>query len=115
MRNQKFYKLLRERGMTATLLAELSGTGRSHLSEVLNNKPGHGGHTRRKIFPWILPAEAEALGWLDEYMRWLRGPAKHLQACAAMRSEETSEDTGALARTSAGEGNTGTPAPIYST
>lgn len=105
MTNQKFFKLLREREMTATLLAELADVGRSSFSETINNKPGRGSRTRRKIFPWILPAEAEALGWRAEYMAWLRGPALNLQVGAAMRSEENSEGTEVD-----GEGNT---APTY--
>lgn len=112
MKNVKFYQLLHAREMNTTLLAQLAGTSRAHLTEVLNNKPGRGHVTRRKIFPWILPEEASALGWREQYEAWLKGPtlrrsqaaATDLQAGAAMRSEENSEDTDGK-----GEGNTRQP------
>jgi hypothetical protein len=74
MKNKPFYHLLHARGLDTTMLAFFVGTSRAHLTEVLNNKPGHGGKTRRKLFPFILPEEAAALGWTDEYQAWLKGP-----------------------------------------
>ena len=73
MKNKTFYHLLHKRGMDTTRLAELVGTSRPHLTEVLNNKPGHGNTTRRKVFPWILPEEADALGWGEQHRDWLKG------------------------------------------
>lgn len=66
----RFYRSLHARGLDQTKLAAMAGTGRSHLSEVLNNKPGHGHLTRRRLFPHLKPAEVELLGWGKEYRRW---------------------------------------------
>jgi hypothetical protein len=102
MTNRKFYRLLHARGLDGTFLAEMVGSNRSHVSEVLNNKPGHGGQTRRKLFLWLMPDEIEALGWKEQYEAWLREP---LRDGADMRPEETSGDTGDVAARVAGEGN----------
>lgn len=49
--------------MTITRLAREAGVGRAHLSQVLHNVPGRGGHTRRKIAPRLTTAERLLLGW----------------------------------------------------
>jgi transcriptional regulator with XRE-family HTH domain len=55
--------LLRERGMTLTRLAELSGVSRPHLSLVLRNEPGRGAQVRRKVARFLRGDELQALGW----------------------------------------------------
>ncbi|MEN6533345.1 MAG: hypothetical protein ABFD89_06760 [Bryobacteraceae bacterium] len=78
MKNHKFYWLLHEprdgRGLpcwTVAMLAREIGSGRAHVTEVLNNVPGHGGKTRRKLvavfrghFPYWREMLA-ALGWTE--------------------------------------------------
>lgn len=63
MKNWQFYRALKSRGLTAQKLAKQVGCGRSHLSQVLNNKPGRGGQTRRKLRPLLTPEEIQLLGW----------------------------------------------------
>lgn len=71
MKNYQFYKLLHSRRdektgrrMTTTLLAEKIGSSRSHVTEVLNNVPGHGGNsTRRKLLTLMTHDELSTLGW----------------------------------------------------
>jgi hypothetical protein len=77
MKNYAFYRLLHSRRdektgwrMTTARLAELSGSGRAHVTEVLNNKPGHGHFTRRRLFPHLTRSEVRLLGWMPEYDRW---------------------------------------------
>ena len=61
----------RERGMTLQKLAARIGErGHAHVSEVLNNKPRHGHHTRRKLFPHLTAEEIRLLGWTTEYTAW---------------------------------------------
>lgn len=112
MHNKNFYRLLHARGITVQFLADVIDSGRAHVTEVLNNVPGHGGKTRRRLFRWLMPEEIEALGWTPEYRAWLKKPWANLQAGAAMRPEESSGDIGAAdsARARIGEGNTGQPA-----
>lgn len=71
MKNPKFHQLLRKRGMDVNQLAYFIDSLPTHVSQVLNNIPGRGGHTRRKLFKWLLPEEIAALGWTEEYKRWL--------------------------------------------
>lgn len=62
----------RARGMTLLKLARLIGLERhNHVSEVICNKAGHGGRTRRKLFPHLTPEEIRLLGWTTEYTAWL--------------------------------------------
>jgi len=58
--------------MTTTLLAALAGVGRCHLCQVINNVPGRGGKTRRRLFPHLTHEEIKALGWEREYELWSR-------------------------------------------
>ena len=60
-----FRRLIRARGETISGLARKSHCGRSHLSQVLRNRPGRGGHTRRKLRPFLTSAEVLALGWQE--------------------------------------------------
>jgi hypothetical protein len=76
-RNAKFQWLLQEpkdeRGLprwTVSRMAEAIYCNRSHVGDVLNNKPGHGAQTRgklikffRKEFPKRWPEILESLGW----------------------------------------------------
>ncbi len=46
----KFNWLLREKAeLTQEMLAILAGTSRAHLNQVLNNMPGRGHQTRKKL------------------------------------------------------------------
>ncbi len=62
--NWNFYREFHSRGMTLKALAAATGVrSHSHLSEVLNNKPQHGGQTRRKLVAHLTARELELLGW----------------------------------------------------
>ena len=77
--NTRFHDYLSAQGYTVGTLAEAIGSGRSHVSSVLNNAPpdkgqkfgaGRGGRTRRKLaayflenFPDGAAAMLESLGW----------------------------------------------------
>jgi transcriptional regulator with XRE-family HTH domain len=78
MNDWKFCQSLKKRGLSQTALARLAGVGRCHLSQVLSNVPGRGGHTRRKLFPHLTVEEVLMLGWAGEYADWLKknGAAK---------------------------------------
>ena len=56
--------------MTTGELARQIGSNRAHVCQVLNNKPGRGMWTRRRLFPHLTEKEVEALGWSGEYNRW---------------------------------------------
>lgn len=70
MNDWKFCQSLKKRGLSQTALARLAGVGRCHLSQVLANVPGRGGHTRRKLFPHLTEDEILMLGWGAEYTDW---------------------------------------------
>jgi hypothetical protein len=72
MKQNEFKKSLRERRMSVTKLAHLAVVGRSHLAQVLENRPGRGLYTRRRLFPHLTAKEVMLLGWGDEYARWLK-------------------------------------------
>ncbi len=55
--------MLRGRRMNFTKLAVAAGLGRSHVSQVLNGRPGRGGQSRRKLAKVMTEAENEAMGW----------------------------------------------------
>ncbi len=59
----KVISLLHERGMTVEKLAAAILSGRAHVTQVMANKPGRGGQTRRKLNPLLTTAERELLGW----------------------------------------------------
>ena len=63
MKNRAFYRLLHARGLTVTRLAREIQSSRAHVNQVLNNVPGRGGHTRRKLRPLLSTPELVALGW----------------------------------------------------
>lgn len=65
---------LKHRGLRVKDLAEQARVSRCHLSEVLQNKPGRGGQTRRRVAPLLLPEELALLGW-DENGR-MKGPSR---------------------------------------
>lgn len=62
----KFTSLLHERGLTQADLARVAGSHRSHVNQTLNNVPGRGPFTRKKLAPYLTTAERAALGW-DEH------------------------------------------------
>lgn len=70
MTNYQFYRSLHARGLTQGKLAQLAGTGRAHLSEVLSGKTGHGHFTRKRLFPYLTRLEVRLLGWDAEYKAW---------------------------------------------
>ena len=72
MNDWEFCQSLKKRGLSQTSLARLAGVGRCHLSQVLSNVPGRGGHTRRKLFPHLTAEEVLMLGWAGEYEAWLK-------------------------------------------
>ena len=55
MKNRNFYSLLRRlktkdgRGYTVSLMATELNCNRSRLTDTLNNLPGHGYYTRRRV------------------------------------------------------------------
>jgi hypothetical protein len=64
MKNATFYRLIHRRGVTTTTLAKAIRSHRSHVTEVLNNVPGHGGHnTRARLSQLLTAEEKQALGW----------------------------------------------------
>jgi len=77
MKNYEFHKKLRERGMSVTKLARLIGnTGHAHVVQVLNNMPGHGLWTRRRLFAHLTADEVRLLGWEAEFDRWRTSTAQ---------------------------------------
>lgn len=78
MKNWQFHRELRQltgkngRRMTVSGLARAMRLNRPHLTDVLNNKPNHGHHTRRQVvahfkrhWPEQTPALLTALGWTE--------------------------------------------------
>lgn len=70
MKNYPLHQSLKARGLNTEKLARLIGTGRAHLTDVLNNMPGHGHFTRPKLFPHLTDEEIQLLGWQGEHQRW---------------------------------------------
>lgn len=66
VKNYNFYRALHGRGETAGSLARAIGSSRGHVTEVLQNKPGHGGQTRGKLARLLTPEELGFLGWMEE-------------------------------------------------
>ena len=56
-------RLLRARGVTHEKLARAVASSRAHVCLVLANKPGRGGHTRKKLARLLTLGELDALGW----------------------------------------------------
>lgn len=73
--NWAFNKSLQARGLNQTSLAAAVNCSRSHLCQVLNNREGRGGQTRRKLFAHLTVDEITALGWRDEFDEWRAGRA----------------------------------------
>jgi len=106
MKNWKFHRLLHSRfdektgaRMTTTLLAEQAGTGRCHLSQVINSVPGRGSQTRRRLFPHLTYEEIQALGWERAYELWFRHrPDRHcLCSTGSNVPNETISESGVTA------------------
>jgi hypothetical protein len=65
MLNPKLHQLLRAHGLDACILALRIGSAKTHVSQILNNVPGRGAHTRRKLARELadVPGALEMLGW----------------------------------------------------
>lgn len=63
MKNAAFIDSLRARGLTQAALASAIGSSRAHVCLVLNNTPGRGRLTRKKLAPLLTPSERALLGW----------------------------------------------------
>ena len=70
--NWKLYRSLHARGLTQARLAKLTGINRSVLARILTNEHGRGKESRHKLFPHLLRDEIQALGWLPEFLEWLK-------------------------------------------
>lgn len=70
--NWPLYKSFHARGLNQKKLAAATGIHRTVLARILTNEPGRGRETRSKLFPHLLPAEIEILGWTAEYQDWLQ-------------------------------------------
>jgi len=85
MKNRNFYSLLRRlktkdgRGYTVSLMATELNCNRSRLTDTLNNLPGHGYYTRRRVIERLAQMAGqvgapqvneflEALGWDENGM-----------------------------------------------
>lgn len=53
----------RRRRITQQQLADKIFSSRSHVSQVLNNKPGRGYQTRHKLAHYLTNEELQILGW----------------------------------------------------
>lgn len=73
--NWDFNKSLRARGLNQTSLAAAINCSRSHLCQVLNNRDGRGGQTRRKLWAYLTVEEIVSLGWQEEFDEWRAGRA----------------------------------------
>lgn len=58
------------RGLTQAKLSELTGIHRTVLARILTNEHGRGKESRVKIFPHLVTAEIDSLGWRSEYAAW---------------------------------------------
>lgn len=58
-----FYRAIGERGLDAGNLARRIRSNRAHVTLVLNNTPGRGGHTRKKLAKLLKPEELQILNW----------------------------------------------------
>ena len=63
MKNAPFYASLHARGLVAADLARAIGSSRAHVCLVLNNTPGRGHYTRRKLAGHLTERERRLLGW----------------------------------------------------
>lgn len=88
--NERFYYLLHDQQeLTTAMLAALADTGRAHLTQVLNNKPGRGKETRVKLagLCWTVPhPQAGHYILTDEMLKelgWNRDGTFHVEQSAA--------------------------------
>lgn len=63
MKSYLLHRLLHARGENTTTLAAKICSSRTHVGQVLNNDPGRGGQTRRKLAPLLTPEELALAGW----------------------------------------------------
>lgn len=62
-RMRTFYRAIAARGLDAGALARRIRSNRAHVTLVLNNTPGRGGHTRKKLAKLLKPEELKILNW----------------------------------------------------
>jgi hypothetical protein len=92
MRNEPFHKLLKEfrdergkRRWTISRIAERIGSNPAHVTDVLNNTPGHGYRTRPRLVAFFKEhfhnwkEVLEALGWTEEGLIVPRGTTYHME------------------------------------
>ncbi|MCC7374283.1 MAG: hypothetical protein IT581_06490 [Verrucomicrobiales bacterium] len=60
---KEFYSAIADRGLDAGKLARRIRSNRAHVTLVLNNTPGRGGHTRKKLAKLLTPEELKILNW----------------------------------------------------
>ena len=77
MKNWRLLKSLKLRGESTSGLASKIGSNRCHVSQVLNNIPGRGGKTRRKLAKLLTAEELALAGW--EADGKLQTPSSKLQ------------------------------------
>lgn len=63
MKNRALLEGLKKRGLSIRALAKAIGSSRAHVSLVLNNAPGRGGQTRRKLAKLMTEEERGLAGW----------------------------------------------------
>lgn len=63
MKNWQLLRALKLRKQGIRSLAAAIGSNRCHVSQVLNNIPGRGGQTRRKLAKLMTAEELKLAGW----------------------------------------------------
>lgn len=66
----RFKWLLSEQGHNQKSLAATLNCGLSHLNQVLNNHPGRGGQTRRKVAKWVAESCGEKSAEMLKELGW---------------------------------------------
>ena len=79
-------------------MAEAIYSNRAHVNDVLNNKPGHGYQTRRKLivffkkeFPKAWPEILEALNWTTDSTDNADGKRQRTAAVQNLAESSTSD------------------------
>jgi hypothetical protein len=78
VKNWPFFKSIHGRGETVETLAVKIHSSRSHVNQVLANKPGRGGQTRKKLIPLLTDEEIAALGWEKFHTAQSSNPASNV-------------------------------------
>ena len=63
MKNRQLHQSLRLRQQSTTTLAAAIQSCRTQVCQVLNNTPGRGHVTRKKLAPLLTHSERELAGW----------------------------------------------------